>query len=143
MGVFIAPYEICLLAAGKGRNALPVDRPTVKNLTVAPTGRPGLDPESNGSLAGRPPGRPEPDTESRALCRSTARSTWAISREQSSLAVDRVGRPAHQQSWRARSVHVGRLARSTDFKLDRPVRSTDRSQVRSVLGLKRLSFWLK
>ena len=39
-GVFIAPKRICPLAAGKGRNALPVDhpvdRPTVIFLTVEP-----------------------------------------------------------------------------------------------------------
>ena len=73
-GVYIAPYEICPLAAGRGIFVLPVDRPTVKNLTVEPTsrppGQPGLDPESNGSLVGRPPGRLRPDAESRALCRS-------------------------------------------------------------------------
>ena len=50
------------------------DRPTVKFFTVAPhgrsAGRPGLDPESNGSLTGRPP-VDRADTESRALCRST------------------------------------------------------------------------
>ena len=61
-GVFIPSFRICPLAAEKGQFALlvdrPVDRPTVKNLTVAPVGRPGLDPESNGSLAGRLPGRP-------------------------------------------------------------------------------------
>jgi len=56
----------------------PVDRPTVKFLTVGPAVDRVLD------------------TESRALYRSTARSTGAISREQNSLAVDRVGRPALQ-----------------------------------------------
>ena len=54
--VYIAPYEICPLAAGKGKFAPPVDRPTIKFLTVEPPGRPpgrpGLDPESNGSLVG-------------------------------------------------------------------------------------------
>ena len=34
MGVFIAPLEICPLAAEKGQDALPVDRPTVTFLTV-------------------------------------------------------------------------------------------------------------
>ena len=96
-GVFITHLKICPLAAEKGQFALPVDRPvdrpTVKFLTVEPTGRlpgrPGLDPESNGSLAGRPPGRPDLDTESRLSVRSIARSTGGFSREQSSLAVDR------------------------------------------------------
>ena len=75
MGGIYNPNKICPLAVGKGKFALPVDRavdrPTVKFMTVEPTdrppGRPGLDPESNGSLAGRP----KPDTDSRALCRST------------------------------------------------------------------------
>ena len=105
----------------KGIFALPVDRavdrPTVKFMTVEPTGRPlgrlGLDPESNGSLAGRPHGRPKLDTESRALCRSTG----AFSREQR-LTGGRPIRSTGQPAWlRARPVHVGRPDRSTDFCL--------------------------
>ena len=65
-GVFIAPKGICLLAAGKGRIALPVDRP--------------VD-QPNGHISDR--------------CAS-GRPTWSIEtgyREQSSLPVDRHGRP--------------------------------------------------
>ena len=83
-------------------------------------GRPGLEPESNDSLAGLPPGRLELDTESRTLCRSTGRSTGAISREQSSLDDRPPGRPAHQPKLACTSVHVSRLDRSTDFCLGRP-----------------------
>ena len=35
-GVYVAPKQICPLAAGKGSFALPVDRPTVTFLTVVP-----------------------------------------------------------------------------------------------------------
>ena len=126
------PVEICPLAAEKGQIALPVDRPvdrpTVTFLTVEPNGRspgrPSPDPESNSSLADRPPGRPELDTESRLSVRSTARSTGGFSREQSSLAVDRPSQPASPAWLRARSVHVGRPARSTAHCYGRPVRST-------------------
>ena len=56
------------------------------------------------------------DTESRALCRSTAQSTKAIFREQNSLAVDRaVDRPNL-----CTSVHIGRPERSSDFLSGRP-----------------------
>ena len=51
-------------------------------------------------------------------------STGAISREQSSLAVDRSGRPASPAWLRARPVHVGRPARSTAHCYGRPARST-------------------
>ena len=40
MGVFITLYGIRPLAAEKGIFALPVDRPTVKKVTVEPSGRP-------------------------------------------------------------------------------------------------------
>ena len=40
MGVFITQFGIFLLAAEKGIFALPVDRPTVKNVTVEPSSRP-------------------------------------------------------------------------------------------------------
>ena len=101
---------------------LTIDRPgrppTVRILTV-------------GASVDRP-GRPLPGTENRVLCRSTGPVNRpgrpGLSREQKLSAVDRVGRPALQQTWRARSVHVGRPSRSTDFKLGRPVRSTGRSQ---------------
>ena len=121
------PLEICPLAAEKGQFALPVDRPTVTILTVAPAGRPpgqpGLNPESNGSLVGRSPGRPKPDTESRLSVRSTAQSTRGFSREQSSLAIDRPGRPVFPAWLRAHSVHVGRTVRSTAHCYGRPAAS--------------------
>ena len=129
-GVFITQNISARWQQAKGKIALPVDRPTVKFMTVEPTGRPpgrpGLDSESKGSLAGQPLGRPELDTESRALCRSTGRSTGAIPESRSSLAVDRPGRPASSQRLRAHSVHVGLPVRSTDFCLGRPVWSTGR-----------------
>ena len=44
MGVFITPFGICPLAAEKAQIGLPVDRPvdrpTVKKVTVEPSGRP-------------------------------------------------------------------------------------------------------
>ena len=70
-GDIYTPFEICPLAVEKGQIALPVDQPTVTFFIVAPSGRPSPDPESNGSLAGRPPGRPELDSESRLSVRST------------------------------------------------------------------------
>ena len=153
MGVFIPSFQICPLAAEKGKFALPVDRPTVIFLTVEPTerlpDRPGLDPESNGSLAGRLPGRPKPDTESRLSVRSTARSTGGFSREQSSLpvdcpgrpgpfldsrtlrTVDRPGQPAHQLKLACTLVHVGRPTTAT---VDRQSASP------AIIGLKNLTF---
>ena len=95
-GVFITHLKICPLAAKKGQFALPVDRLTVKNLTVEPSGRlPGRPcqilraialwpvdrPVDRGwkqgadSLCGRPPGRPEAFPESRALGGRPTRST--------------------------------------------------------------------
>ena len=65
-GVKISLKRICPLAGRKVKNDLPVDRPvdrpTFKFLTVEPADRPPgrsrPEPESNGSLAGRSPGRP-------------------------------------------------------------------------------------
>ena len=79
-----------------------VDRSTVRFLTVGPAVDRG------------------PDTESRALCRSTARSTGAISREQNSLAVDRVGRPALQPNKPCTFCARRSTAWSTDLYLGRP-----------------------
>ena len=87
------------------------------------------DPESNGSLADRPPGRPELDTESRLSVRSTdpvdrpgrpgqfpeSRALWTV---------DRPGRPATSPMLACTLVHVGRPHRSTDYYCGRPVRST-------------------
>ena len=99
MGAYIAPYEICPLAAGKGNFALPVDRPVDR---------------TNGHFydrcaSGRPPGRPRLDTESRALCRST----------------DPVDRPT-SSSWRARlCTSVDCTGRPTSATVDRSGRPTD------------------
>ena len=121
-GVFIAPFQICPLAAGKGIFALPVnravDRPTDKFITVEPTirplGRPGLDLESNGSLACRPLGRSELDTESRVSAGRPVGRPGPFPESRSSLAVDRPGRPAHQPG----CVHI--LCMSVNRAIDRP-----------------------
>ena len=68
MGVFITPFEICPLAAGKGRNALPVDRPFDRPTVIFLTVEPSVD----------RPDRPRLDTESRALCLSTGAITYII-----------------------------------------------------------------
>ena len=78
----------------------PVDRPTVRILTVVPA-------------VDRPVDRGK-DTESRALCRSTARSTGALSREQLLFGGRPHGRPAHP-------VHIGRPLRLTGSWSGRPV----------------------
>ena len=111
MGIYTLS-KICMLAVWKGQNCPsgrpPVDRPTVIFLTVEPPVDRGLD------------------TESRALCRLTARSTGTRSRKQSSLVVDWVGRPALQP---IRPVHV-RAHRSTDFCLGRPSGRPTEGQVK-------------
>jgi len=108
------------LAADKVKNGLPVDRLTVKNMTVEP--------------AGRSPRRPCQSREQLLSSRSTGRST--VSR----LTVDRpyprvghlqsVNRSVDQPKWLACVhvlVHVGRPVRSTDSGSDRPARSTARA----------------
>ena len=135
--VFIPSFQICPLAAEKGQFALLVDRPfgrpAVKFLTVEPTGRPpgqpGLDTGSNGSLASRPPSRPKPDTESRALCRSTGSVDRGLF--QRAEALWRLTDPFDRlPAWlRARPVHVSRPDRSTDSCLGRPAQSIGRQQV--------------
>ena len=107
-----------------------VDRPTVKFITIEPTGRPlsrpSLDPESNGSLAGRSLGRPELDTESRALCRSTGRSTRAFSREQK-LSGSRPTRSTGPPAWLGVCLctSVDRIGRPTSAPVDRPGQPAD------------------
>ena len=106
-GLYIAPYEICPLAAGKGKFALPVDRPvdrpTVTFLTVEPLGRSRLV------------------TESRALCRSTdpvdrGHFQRAELSGRSTVPVDRP--PA--KCWRARlCTSVDRTGRPTTAAVDR------------------------
>ena len=76
------------LVAGKGKNALSVDRPTVIFLTVEP-------PVDRAKPVGRPPGRP------------ATPESWVLS-------VGRPpGRPAYLAGLCARLVHIGRPVRST------------------------------
>ena len=121
-GVFIAPLEICQLAPGKGRFALPVDRsvdrPNGHISDRCASGRPARSTETGyreqSSLLVDRPGRPGPLPESRAL--------WTVDRPTSS-------------SWRARlctSVdRIGRPHRSTDHCYGRPVQSTGSQPVQS------------
>ena len=125
-GKFIAPENLPVGSLAKGNFALPIDRPvdwpTVTFLTVVPpVGRDWIQREA-------------------ALCRSTGRSTGAISREQSSLDGRPPGRPAHQPRLRARLMHVGRPDRSTDFCYGRPLQSTGRQPGQTILGFKNLGF---
>ena len=73
-----------------------------------PPGRPANGWISDRCATDRPLGRPRTDPKSRALGRSTARSTGARSREHSSLDGRSPGRPAHQFKQPCTSVHVGR-----------------------------------
>ena len=116
MGVFITPFGICPLAAEKGIFALPVDRARSREQL----------------LSGRSTARlTELETESRALCPVDRR----LFREQSSLAVDRLGRPASPAWLRAHSVHVGRSARSTAHCYGRPAVSQS-----DISGTEKLGF---
>ena len=106
--------KICPLAVWKGQKCPPGRPPgrlalTVRFLTVVPP----VDRDWIQRAA--------------ALCRSTGRSTGAISREQSSLDGRPLGRPAHQPWLCAR--------RSTDFCLSRPVRSTGRQPGQTIMGI--------
>ena len=132
-GVFIAPTKFCPLAAGKGWNALPVDRavdqPTIIFLTVEPTGRPARSTETGyreqSSLPVDQHGRPGPFPDSRALGQS----------------IDPVDRPT-SSSWRARlCTSVDRTGRPTSTTVDRSGRLAD-SQSSHYNGLKNLGFYL-
>ena len=79
---------------------------------------------SDRCASGRPAGDRGPRTESRALCQSTGPADRGFLESRSSLAVNRVDRPALQPELACTSVHIGRPTRSTDFKLGRPTRST-------------------
>ena len=75
-GIFIASQKSARWQPGKGRNALPFDRPTVIFMTVVSA----VDrPVDRAKTIGRPPGRPGPTREWGAFSRSTARSTGRIS----------------------------------------------------------------
>ena len=89
----------------------PIDRPTVRILTVEPA----ID---------RPVDRGT-GTESRALCRSTGPVDRGFLESFCSLAVDRVGRPALQPNWRARSVHVGRPTPGSVDRSGRPAEASE------------------
>ena len=144
MGVFIAPNKFCPLAAGKVRNDLsvdhPVDWPTVIFYNRCATGRPGLEPESDGSLAGRPPGRSELDTESNSSLPGRPPNRPELDTESSSsLPVDQGHFQRAELSGRstARSTHgcvhvlctsVDRTGRPTSASVDRSGRPAD-SQV--------------
>ena len=125
MGIY-SPKEICPLASlVKGKIALPVDqavdRPTVIFMTVEPPVDQPLDRRL--------------ETESKALCRSTGRSTGAISREQKLSA----GRPTRSIGLPAKTiVHI--CARRSTGPVDRllprsTVRSTSRRLGQTVLGI--------
>ena len=120
MRVFITPFGICPLAAEKGIFALPVDWPTVKKVTVEPSGR--------------PPGRPYQIQRAIALwpvdragiqraelsARSTDPVDRRLSRKQSSLAVDR---PPQQSNVHVLCTSVDRPGRPLTATVD-PARST-------------------
>ena len=111
-GLFITPQEICPLVAGKVRNNLPVDRQVDRLTVIFMTVVPPVDRDWIQRAA--------------ALCRSTARSTGAISREQSSLAVDQVGRPAYLLGLLARLyTSIDRTSRPTSASVNRPGRPAD------------------
>ena len=117
MGVFIAPYEICPLTAGKGRNALPVDRPVDRSTVIFLTVEPTVD----------RPGRPILVTESRALCRlidPVDRGHFQRA-ELSGRSTDPVDRPT-SSSWRARlCTSVDRPGRPTTATVDWSGRPAD------------------
>ena len=115
-GVFITHLEICPLAADKGKIALPVDRPTVKFLTVEPAGRPRDRPMPSlrSTVRLTAPTR-EWGTCSRSTERSTGPSGWLCARHRA----------------RQSTVPVNRLL----------VRSTARAWQGQFSGFKNLSFW--
>ena len=106
--------ELCSLYPGLGRPAGRPTSPTVENMTVEPP-------------VDRPVDR-KLETESRALCRPTG----AISREQKLSGGRSTRSTGLQPRLCARSVHIGRSDRSTDFCCGRPADS----QVRLFWGLK-------
>jgi len=108
----------------------PADRPTVIFQTVWAIGRPG--------------GRPSQDTESNLSVRSTARSAGAFPESRALWTVDRVGRPAILQSWRARlCTSVDRVGRPTSALVDLVGRLVDWLKPGTEnLGIKTWSFWL-
>ena len=125
--------QICPLAAGKGIFALPVDRPV---------------------------DWPNSQISDRCASSRPARSTETGYRKQSSLPVDRPGRPGPFPESRAlwtvdrpvdwptspgcvHAVHVGRSDRSTDFCYGRPVRSTGRQPVQLIWDIKTWLFIIK
>ena len=139
-GVFIPSFQICPLTAEKGQIVLLVDRPTVKKVTVEPSGR--------------PPGRP---------CQvQRAMALWLVDRS-----VDRVWKQRAELSARSTARSTGgfpesrALWRSTDLPskaactfcarrstgpADRPLlRSTDPVDRQPAspanMGLKNLSFY--
>ena len=121
-GIYIAPLKFCPLAADKGKFALPVDRPTVKKVTVEPSGRP----------PGRPPGRPcqiqraialwpvdRPVDRAKAYGRPSGRPSPPESGVTSAGRPH--GRPAKTLGLCARIVHIGRPFWSTGSWSGRPV----------------------
>ena len=103
--VFVTPQKFCPLAVGKGRFALPVDRPVNRPnghfydrcASGRPSGRPGLDTESSSSLpvdrpvdrghfqraelSGRSTGPPAHGCVHVCACQSTDRSTGPVDRQ--------------------------------------------------------------
>ena len=117
--VFISSQKSARWQAGKGRNALLVDRLVDRSTVIFMTVEPPLDHPVDRTWIQR----------ADALCRSTARSTGASSRKQSSLAVDRVGRPATSLHCHARlCTSVNWTGPPNSTLLDRPV---DRQKARS------------
>ena len=113
----------------------PIDRPTIRFLTVWITSRPpqGKFPSS------QPPGRPRPEPESSLSGSVDDRSTGARSREQA-LRIGRPhGPPAQSQNFCACSVHIGRpTGRPSSGPVDR---SVDHQQAQvSVLGFENLVY---
>ena len=98
VGAFIQPWRLTVDRPGRP--------PTVRFLTI-------------GAAVDRP-GRPRPWNREQTSLLVDRPGRPGLSREQKLSAVDRVGRPALQPGWRARSVHIGRPTRSTDFKHGRP-----------------------
>ena len=116
-GVYIAPKQICPLAAGKGKISLPVDRPTVIFMTVVPPVDRPINQAQNQRADSLPVDRPV----DRGHFQRAELSGRTGPPAHGCVLSGRTGPPAHG------CMHVcGRLDRSTNFCLGRPVRSTGR-----------------
>ena len=112
-GVFIAPNEICPLAAGKGNFALPVDRPNSHFYdhcaSGRPPSRPGLDIESSSSLSVDRPVDWGHFQRAELSGRSTARSTGPPAQAACTSCARRSTGPVDQQTARSNILGIKNL----------------------------------